>query len=187
MAIALVGHLGFKAWLESRKQIKGLEVDIVRSQQETKRMEIMASVASTQPVVLNAINSSTETNNRLLKALKPDDKITFKGEHLTGAVAAEVTQPERAASEDIQIDGTFRVLGNRTDKTSGFRITLQRTTDDLVVTADVPDELNVMQKAAIKEAEWGKWLLDVTMNASTLRGTLHSAVVISAKKYVPPN
>jgi len=186
VALTIGGVVGFRAWLAYRQQIKGLEVDVVRSEQETRRMEIMASVANHQPAVLNAINSSIETNNKLLKALKPDDVVTFKGERITGAVAAEVTQPERAASEDVQLDGVFRVLGNRTDKSAGFRITLQRVTDDLIVTADVPQELNPLQKAALKEAEWGKTLLDASIAASILRGSLHSALVISARAHVPP-
>ena len=183
LSIAVGGTFAYKAWLDYRLKLKGLDNESVRSQEETKRMQIMADVVRIQPAIQTALNNSIETNNRLLKALKPDDQLTYKGLAISGAVAAEVTQPERAASEDLQINGVFRVLGNRTDKGLGFRITVQRVSDELVVTADVPDEINALQKAAIKEAEWGKWLLDMSIDASVLRESIHSAVVVSAKRH----
>lgn len=187
LAVTLGGSVGFRAWLQHRKEIKGLDVQLADRQLDVKRLEVLAEVAKIQPAVQSALVSSIETNNKLLKALKPDDSVAFKGERLTGGAAQEVTQPERAASEDILIEGVFRVLGNRTDQGDGFRVTLQRVTDQLVVKADIPGDLNPLQKAAVKEAEWGKWQLDMSMNASILRGAIHSAVVISARKHTEPD
>jgi hypothetical protein len=91
-------------------------------------------------------------------------------------------QSERARAEDIELDGDFFVLGNRTDISTGFRISVRRMSDSLNVKADVPMELPHEQKLLIQEAEWQKVPIYLSMNASMLRGAISQAVVLSAAK-----
>jgi hypothetical protein len=181
LALVIGGTISYRSWLSHRTKTKGMDKDVSMSQQETKRLEILATALASNNALVAAQQATIETQNRLLKAVKPEDKVTFKGITLTGAQAEQIAQPERAASEDKHITGTFRVLGNRTDRGVNFRVTFQRE-DGLVITADVPNDLPADQKNLIRDAEWGKSKLALAINASELRGNLHSAVVISAAK-----
>jgi len=119
----------------------------------------------------------------LLKALKPRDTIVLQGTTLNSTEAAEITQTERARSKDIDIGGIFRVLANDASRNSGFRIKVQRITDDLTLSADVPIELGDDEKKLIQQAEWSKGVSLVRLNitASELRGKIVSAVVYGAE------
>ncbi len=170
----------YKAWLANRQKEKELDNQISLSQQETERMKVFADAMKAQPVLVAAFEDADATQNRLLKVAKPGDLLGVKSVQVTAADAEILAKTERARAEDVHLDGNFLVLGNRTDLSTGFRISVQRLSDNLTVKADVPMELPHDQKLLIQEAEWQKMPIVLSMNASMLRGTIFQAVVISA-------
>lgn len=99
---------------------------------------------------------------------------------VTAEEAAALVQTERERAQVIGIDGEFAVLGNRTDKSEGFRITVQRLSDGLTLNADVPIELPHDQQKMIQEAEWKKKRIVLSIEAVMLRNSISQATVISA-------
>jgi hypothetical protein len=106
-----------------------------------------------------------------------------------GDEVSVLVQPERERAEDIFIDGVFSVLGNRTDKSDGFRITVRRLSDQLTLNADVPLDLPHEQRQIIQKAEWTKGRVRLSITASLLRETISQAIVGSAEEVVdtPPS
>jgi hypothetical protein len=135
-----------------------------------------------RPVLVAASEDVDITQNRLLKVAKPGDLLGVKSVQVSSQDAEILAKSERARAEDIELDGDFFVLGNRTDISTGFRISVRRMSDSLNVKADVPMELPHEQKLLIQEAEWQKVPIYLSMNASMLRGAISQAVVLSAAK-----
>lgn len=187
VALAIAAPLMYKAWLNYRLKEKQVEASIELSKQETERLKIFKEATEIRPQ-LQAIRDDTQaTHNRLLKAIKPGDSVSMKGIDLKSDEVAEIVQPERDHAEDVHIDGIFTILGNRTDKSDGFRITVMRVTDHLAFNAEVPLELPYGQQQIIQKAEWSKSRIQLSIIASSLHGNIVHAVVNSAKEFVNPS
>ncbi|MFP8833459.1 hypothetical protein ACLIJR_04220 [Hydrogenophaga sp. XSHU_21] len=172
----------YKAWLSERQKEKELNQNVQLSQLENQRMQIFAAAMRQQPVLASAQEDSEATQNRILKVAKQGDVLGVKGVSVLAEEAAQLAQPERERAQDIVLEGVFAVLGNRTDKSEGFRITVRRLTDGLTVQADVPLELPHAQQQLIQKAEWEKKKIRLTVNASVLREAISQAVVVSASE-----
>jgi hypothetical protein len=180
LALLLTAPVMYKAWLANKQKEKELDNQLQMSQEESRRMEIFAAAINRQPLLVAAQEDVEATQNRFLKAARPGDVLAVKGQALTSSEAASLAQSEREHAKDIVIDGVFMLLGNRTDKSDGFRITVRRLSDLLTINADVPIELPFDQQKLIQDAEWQKKKIMLTMNASVLREAISQAVVISA-------
>lgn len=180
LALSIAAPVMFKAWLAYRQKEREIQSRVELSQEESERLKIFAEAIKIQPSLQMARDDAQSTSNRLLKAVKPGDNVSIKGVSLHSEEVGEIILPERERSEDIHLEGEFYVLGNRTDKTEGFRITVRRTIDALTLNADVPIELPYDQKQIIQKAEWSKSKIKLWMTASILRGVISDAVVGSA-------
>jgi hypothetical protein len=156
------------------------------SQQETERLKVFAEAVKVHPALQTIREDTQATHNRLLKAVKPGDSVAMKGVELRSDEVAVLVQPERERAQDIFIDGVFVVLGNRTDKSDGFRITVKRLSDQLTLNADVPLELPFEQQQLIQQAEWSKGRIRLSITASILRDAITQAVVGSAEEFIDP-
>lgn len=168
-----------RAWVARRQKEVDAEVTIELSKQETRRLEIFERASRRVPELESARQEYEESQNRLLKTLKPNDKTELKGMSLTGADAMEITHKERARAEDADISGVFRVLANDASKGNDFRIKIARVADGLTLSATVPMELDHDQKLLIQKAEWSKgaFLVSIDLNARLLRGNITEAQV----------
>lgn len=186
IALAITAPVMYRAWLASRQKEKEIESRVELSQQETERLKVFAEAVKGNPALQTVREDSQATHNRLLKAVKPGDSVAMKGVELKSDEVAALVQPERERAQDIFIDGVFVVLGNRTNKSDGFRITVKRLSDQLTLNADVPLELPFEQQQLIQQAEWSKGRIRLSITASVLRDAISQAVVGSAEEFVDP-
>lgn len=177
-----------KDWVAARQKEVDNETKVELSKQETARLNIMKEAAKAQPLLSEVRKDHEQSANRLLKSLKPSDMADFKGVELSGLEAMEITQTERARSEDIAMSGGFRVMANDASKGNGFRIKVARVEDGLSFFAEVPFELPTDQKNLIQQAEWSKGALAVHLEieAFMLRGAIHDARVLAARSMKTP-
>lgn len=168
-----------KAWIAARQQAVSAEVTVQLSKQETERLKVFERAVRQSPVLGSARQDFEESQNRLLKALKPNDSTELKGVALSGSDAMEITHQERARAEDTDITGVFRVLANDASKGNDFRIKIARLADGLTLNAVVPMELDHAQKLLIQKAEWSKgaFLVQIDLTAKLLRGSITEAQV----------
>jgi type II secretory pathway pseudopilin PulG len=187
IALAITAPVMYRAWLASRQKEREIQSRLELSQQETERLKVFADAVNSSPSLKTVREDAQATHNRLLKAIKPGDSIAMKGVELKSDEVAVLVQPERGCAEDIFIEGIFVVLGNRTDKSDGFRITIKRLSDQLTLNADVPIELPYEQQQIIQKAEWSKGRIHLSITASLLRDTITQAIVGSAAEFVDPS
>lgn len=182
LSLVLTGGAVAKHWISKRLKEKESDNQIELSMQETERVRIITEAMSRKPVIEEISESSIITQSKMLKALKPGDRIITSGVSLSSEDAKEIAQTERAASEDINVSGVFRVLANDASRSAGFRIKVERVSDGLTLSAEVPIELDLEQKKLIQKAEWSKGmeLVSLHITGSILRGKIKDAVVYSA-------
>ena len=169
-------------WIATRQHEIDAETKIELSRQETERLKIMKDAVTAQPRLQEAQKDHVQTTNRLLKTLKPSDSASVMGVQISGPEAMEITQQDRARSQDVELSGAFRVLANDASRGDGFRIKVARLSDGLTFSADVPFELPADQKKLIQEAEWSKGseIVELHVEGLLLRGAVQSARVLSA-------
>lgn len=184
LAVVITGGSVIKHWISKRLEEKESENQIALSKQETERMRVFAGAMNRQPMIADMSESSIITQSKILKAMKPGDQITTSGVSLNSEEARMVAQTERAASQDVDIRGVFRVLANDASRGAGFRIKVERISDGLILAAEVPIELDLGQRELIKKAEWSKGLVLVSLHitGSKLRDNINNAVVYSASE-----
>lgn len=176
----------YKAWLASRAKEKELDLQREMSAEETRKLQVMADALTKQSLLASTQEDVQATQNRLLKVAKDGDVLNLKDTPITAAAAAQLAQPERERAQDIFLNGTFTVLGNRTDKSEGFRINVRRESDQMTIHADVPIDLPFDQQQMIQRAEWSKKSIYLEINASLLRESISQATVISAREPTDP-
>lgn len=186
LGMLLTAPVLYKAWLSGRQRDKELDHQHAMSQLENERLKIFSEAVQRQPILESARDDAAATHNRMLKVARPGDVVAVRNVAVSAQDAEVLAQPERERAEDIVIDGVFAVLGNRTDRSEGFRVTLRRLSDGAVFNADVPIELPHDQQQLIQDAEWGKKTVLLSMNASLLRGAVSQASVFSAQPVPPP-
>lgn len=171
-----------KAWVAQRQEEKQAEKTVKLSQEETKRLEVFSAATKEAPILRDAKADFEASQNRLLKTLKPADKVVSMGVKLTGREANDITHEEHARSQVTTITGSFRVLANNAAKGAGFRIKVARISDGLIFSADVPLELDIAQKNLIQRSEWSKGAVavDLEIHANMLRGKVSNAIIVSA-------
>lgn len=181
LGLIITGGAVAKHWISTRLKEKESDNQIDLSTQETERIRVITEAMS-RPVIAAANENSIVTQSKLLKALKPGDRITTAGVSLSSEEAREVAQTERAVSEDVDIRGVFRVMANDATSGAGFKIKVERVADGLKLSAEVPMELDIEQKKLIQKAEWSKGmeLVSLHITGSMLRENINNAVVYSA-------
>lgn len=180
VALTIMAPVMFKAWLNARSKEKDASIRVELSREETERMRIITAAMQRQPIIAVAREDAEATSNKLLKANKPGDTMEIAGVSVTSEEARELVQPERERAQTVEIDGVFSILGNRTDKGDGFRVTLRRDSDQLTFNADVPIELDHAQQQIIQNAEWSKSKVRLSVEAEMLRESITRAVVVQA-------
>lgn len=179
-AAMVAGTVWANAWLAQRRQEKELDHEQQMSQEDTRRLELLTQALARQPSLVLVQHGVQAAQNEFLKVVKPGDTITLGEQAVTAQEAAALVQTERERAREIRFEGEFLVLGNRTDKSAGFRITVQRLSDKLTLNADVPIELPYEQQKMIQEAEWKKKRIALSIDAVMLRDSISQATVISA-------
>lgn len=180
IALAIAAPVTYKAWLHERQVEKQLTNRVELSKQETERLRVFAQAMEREPTVGASRDDAIETANKMLKATRPGDTMAMRGVAVDAEQAREIVQPEQERATEIELHGRFRIIGNRTDKGSGFRITV-RSDDGTEFRADVPEELAYDAKQAIKDAEWGKHPVTLVIDAERLHDKIQGATVVSAK------
>lgn len=172
----------YKQYVAQRQAETDALKTVQLSQEETKRANILADAFHMASELMTAKNDRLETENRILKAMRPADRITNGGVELTGEQARQITRPDRALAQAVAISGIYRILRVDTDRGAGFRIKVEDLGSAETLTADVPIELSSKQRDVISAAEWKKEIIWLSIDAERYRDSIRDATVTSARK-----
>jgi hypothetical protein len=188
------GATGFNYYLEDRKDARATEVkseqqqaqlDAMKfmSEEETKRMKIIQKLAQQHPAIDNVKRHAYDTTTEIFKRASTADTISIGDTEITGADAQLLTRNAKRKSEDIRMDGDYRLLEVVSSLSDGFKVKVKNIDTGIVFWSRVQDSvLTESNKQILQDAEWGKYPVTLKINAKDLSGAISQALVISVHK-----
>lgn len=200
IAVLYFGTSAYRSFLENRKEIRIKEVSDetqrdtlsalkYTSEQETKRAQIIADLARDNAKVENITQIAFDAQTEVVKAMAAGNSSKVDGISLAPGVAETLTQNARRQSEEVRLDGIYRLIKLDWTDSSKFKVKVFNTESGIHLDAEVQDDsLTGKYKEALREAEWSRSPVALKINAKTYGDdSYRNAVVISAEKYVPPD
>ncbi len=181
----------YKHYVNAEVKKKELAADadkmVKLSEQETRRMELMAQALSKEPRLAVIEKDASLTSLNLLRGVSDAESINLNGVKLTNDQAWSVVSAKRSASSEIQINGNYRILAVDASRDDEFRIKVKYLPDGREFFAKFRDDsLDQEHLKALQEAEWGKTNVYLSVNATELRGQITTATIISATQQPIP-
>lgn len=194
MSLLYFGSNAFKSYLDQRQRSREAELKSSQqgelisalkylSQEETKRAELISSLVKTDYRLQNLESASYDAHTSILKSLKNSQQADVQGIEIDGDVAELLSQNARRKSEDVRIDGKFKLLKVDASNAAAFKVTIQNCDSDEVIDAKVQDEsLSTNNRLTLQDAEWSRTPVLLKINAKSKGDEIHSAVIIDVQK-----
>ncbi|WP_429136405.1 hypothetical protein [Aeromonas hydrophila] len=183
----------FNFYIENQKEVRLAEIKGEEQRQlieqlkvsqegETERLKVLHEIISEQPR-LKTINQYYSTaSSEILKRSGDASLITMQGVDLTGDVARELTKTERKKSNEIYLDGSYRILGVDSSKTGEFKVKLKNTsTSESFIATIVDEKINPDYIKLIQKAEWQQLPIRLHVNARESNGLIKYAHIVRAE------
>tara|TARA_R110000851_G_C13101290_1_gene568432 strand:- start:12998 stop:13969 length:972 start_codon:yes stop_codon:yes gene_type:complete len=183
-ALSFTAPTLWKDYLNHQAQIQNMETQVEMSELELEKLRIFREAAAKTPEVAPVIEGSNEFKNHTLHKLQPQDSVSLPGSNyeVKGSVAQDLTHKPREQSKEVRLDGEFTILSVESGKQDGYRIKAQRRTDEKTISVNIPDgTLTDQQKDTLKNNEWAKRPVLMSINAKELRGEITAATLVSVK------
>ncbi|MFY4697955.1 hypothetical protein [Burkholderia glumae] len=174
----------YKAFLKSRSEDKKIEAEaqklILLSQEETKRLETMASVIKKDPAIAATQTDFNDARNSLLKSVGDARLLAVNDVTIDRQTARALAMTKRTASQEAQLNDTYMILSVDLRQQDYVKLRVQRVRDGKEFSATfLDDSLDKAQIGFLQEAEWGRTPVYLSINATILRGEVTSAGIIS--------
>lgn len=170
------------AELKSEERIAELEAQSYADEMDVKRMQILADATRDEPRAANIQQYAGDAQQSIVRSVRGTDESSISGVVIDGEVAQELTKNARRESKEIRLDGVYRVQVVDASQIDVFKIKVRNETNGDEFQAIVQDDtLQSRYKAAIREAEWEKRPVNLSINAKVIGDDIRSATVIGAE------
>lgn len=189
------GVSALKLYLNNKKEIRSQEVtseaELRRleqvsalSEQETRRMEILAQAQLREPVINHIHQYSSDVKDEMIKSFSSAAQFEVDGISLTGEAVSELAKHKRNESIVTRVDGVYRVLSVDSSDPLIFKVRVRDTDDGREFMSTVQDEtLENRYKTLIQQAEWSRNPVRLNINAKLIAGDVKEAVIIGAEAF----
>jgi hypothetical protein len=187
--LLLFGHFAIKNILENRRQIRSeeLSTDAQRqqlavmqtmSEQETKRMALMQDLIKDNAKIDNIYRTAYDMNMDMLKGLETTQSGEIQGVPLSGEQAHLLVQNSRRRSNDIRLEGRFRILAVDSSSRTEFKLKVLslESGEDFVAQAN-EIELSSDAVARLQQAEWRRRIISLQIVAKEHHGQVKQAKI----------
>ncbi|QUN06437.1 hypothetical protein KDN34_02945 [Shewanella yunxiaonensis] len=195
LGIALIwaGSAVVKHYLDKRTEVRQAEIKSEEqramienlkfaSEQETERTKLITELVVKNAQVANVASLADDSRAELLKRASGATTFELQGVEVTGEVASELSKNARRKSEEIRLDGKYRILSVDSSNPDEFKVKLRCLTSHVEFVARVQDKtLEGKHIEALKDGEWQRSPVTLQINAKDLDGQIKEAVVINAK------
>jgi len=158
-----------------------LEEHKVSEQAETERMQTMAALIKAQPKMDTIKAYADDTRTELFKRSSDADEVEIQGMRMDGETAAELVKNARSKSEEIRLDGMYRILNVDSSNPDEFKVRIrsQESGDEFI--AKVQDgTMDRRYLDAIQNGEWSRRPVRLQINAKSVKDEIKNAVVMRA-------
>lgn len=164
---------------EQRQLIEQLKVS---QENETERLKILHDIIDEQPRLKTINQYYSAASSEVLKRSGDASLITIQGMEIPGDVAVELTKTERKRSNEVYLDGSYRILGVDSSKTGEFKVKLKNTsTNESFVATIVDERINPDYIKLIQKAEWQQLPIRLHVNAREANGVIKQAHIVRAE------
>lgn len=182
--------VSFKAFLQSRRDVRMEEVKTEKdrqlletmqfmTEQETKRAETLANLLQRSSSLDNMARFADDAKVELLKSAARADIADIDGVSIDSETAKELYRNARRKSEEVRLDGEYRILRNDTTDPNAFKVRVRNKQTGKEFEALVQDDsLTATIKTALQKAEWDRTFVKLRINAKSLDETINAATVI---------
>lgn len=197
IAVMYFGGSFLKTFLDNRKEVRIREVGDetqratlaamqFSSAQETERMRILASAMGKVPQLEIAAEEAKDAQAALVKSVREADEAEISGVYLERDDAVVLTRNGRHEVTQARLDGKYRLLKLDWSAPGSFKVKVQRLKDDLIIDADVQDDtLTGAYKEILKDAEWSRNPVILSINAKKVGASYKEAVIVRVERDGP--
>lgn len=149
--------------------------------QETKRMEMLTELLQQQPKLHTIKAYADDSRTELFKRSATADEVEIQGMKMDGETAAELVKNARNKSEEVRLDGMYRILNVDSSNPDEFKVKVrsQESGDEFI--AKVQDgTLDRRHLDALQRGEWSRRPVRLQINAKSIKDEIRSAVVMQA-------
>ncbi len=168
-----------KEYLVGQTDHKKMELQLSLSKEETRRLELMKEASKQVPYVGVNTVLTEEFINKIFKGALTANYITIGGQTFNKKQVSELVRSERSTSEEVRLDGEYRILKVDSSKINFFKVELQDTTGKrfwaILQDATVTKENN---QAYLQKAEWSKQPIKLMVNGTKVKGEISTAFIL---------
>lgn len=174
------GVICAKAYFESQRQQKQIDIVPLLSAEETKRMEIFAKAVKQQPKIGAIYEAAEETYNSILKGAADANYLEIGGRKIPQEDVESLIRQQRSRSTDVKLSGMYRILKVDSSKPEGFLVEVRSQDNGQAFTAKIEDKWFFRKEAHLKmiqKAEWEKTPIHLDIVGKELHGQIKDAII----------
>lgn len=184
LAVVAGGTTSFVSWANSQAEGKKLDVEarklVALSEQETKRLEIVTKALTSQPKLKHTREDFDDARRDIVKSVGDAKSVAVNGKELPREVAQKIASSNKSKSKEVQLNGNYRI--QKIDWQQGedhVRMTLSDEAGRRTFTATLSNEyIRPEHREILKDAEWGRKAIYMSINANLLRGEVTVARIV---------
>lgn len=185
LGVAALGGsvLAYKAYLrhksEDKKVDAAMQERIALSQEETRRQGILARALTANPTLGYVQEDFDVARTEVLKGVGDADSLTISGVPLDNGTAVAVARAKRVESKQMQLNGNYEIVQVNWQQEGEIRIkVVAEATGRAFVATLVDQSIEQDQVALLKDAEWSRSPIYLSINATELRGEITTAAIV---------
>ncbi|EIX9038479.1 TPA: hypothetical protein RQO35_002801 [Klebsiella michiganensis] len=197
-AVIWGGVTVFKRFLDNRKDTRLAEISKegekehlrtmqIMSEQETKRLQVIAEMIAEKPLLDNMDRMSYDAKTQMVKSFVRSDTAQIDGVTIDSEMAKELVANARRRSVEMRIDGIYRIEEVNNTDPECFKVKVRSIQTDQRLTCVVQDIFldESGNKEALQKAEWERKPVHLSINAKHVDGDIKSAVILYVKDVKP--
>lgn len=186
LGAAVVGGsvLAYKAYLRHRSEDKKVEAEmqqrIVLSQEETRRHDLLVRALVAVPRLGLVREDFDIARTEVLKGIGDAETLTVSGVALDNGTAGAIARSKRSEARQIQLNGNYEIVQVNWQQEDEVRIkVIAKDTGRSFIASLVDQSIEQDQVALLKEAEWSRSAIYLSINATELRGEITTASIVA--------
>lgn len=184
-SVAIAGGVwAYKSYLRHRSEDKKVEAAVQErvalSKEETKRQEIFAKAVAVHPRLEYVQENFDAARTEILKGVGDADTLTVSGIKLENSFAHSIARAKRTEARQLQLNGNYEIEHVNWQQEDEVRIKVRGLDEGgRVFIASLTDQsIAKDQVALLKDAEWNRGKVYLSINATELRGEITTATIV---------
>lgn len=187
------GTVVWKSWISERAKVRIAEADTKKqadvlsaftklSQEETERMKLLTRVERSVPALQTVREEIDNVRHDYIRHLPDEKGADLEGTVLSPEALQELKKKARNESDEVTLEGTYRVSALKDEPGSDWTLTLEDIETGEKFPARFGDLLtSIDQRVAVERATFAKQPIQLTIQARNRGGRIVNAQIVWAE------